>query len=168
MVSVYSSFFSRNRLLDIVTSILSIVASSCLIACSASMFLSRDIITVIAKEGMIDPVDVHVKDGDVIVLPLNHNRVFVFDAEGNCIATVQLNSDQVMRDTYFFTVNRWGYILVSSRLEGCIKTFHQKGEFIRETGRGQANDCYGVSMTESDGIVCVANASNNGSIQIYY
>ena len=59
----------------------------------------------IAKEGMIDPVDVHVKDGDVIVLPLNHNRVFVFDAEGNCIATVQLNSDQVMRDTYFFTVN---------------------------------------------------------------
>lgn len=127
-----------------------------------------DFITVIAKEGMIDPVDVHVKDGDVIVLPLNHNRVFVFDAEGNCIATVQLNSDQVMRDTYFFTVNRWGYILVSSRLEGCIKTFSPEGEFIRETGRGQANDCYGVSMTESDGIVCVANASNNGSIQIYY
>ena len=68
----------------------------------------------------------------------------MFDAEGNCIATVQLNSDQVMRDTYFFTVNRWGYILVSSRLEGCIKTFSPEGEFIRETGRGQANDCYAL------------------------
>ena len=127
-----------------------------------------DFISAMVKEGMVDPVDVHVKDGDVMVLTLKQNKVYVFNDEGDCIGAVQLIPDQVMKDTYFFTVNRWGYIIVSSRLEGCIKTFSPEGEFIYEMGRGQANDCYGVSMTVNNGIVCVANASDNGSIQIYY
>ncbi|KAI6660435.1 HYR domain protein [Oopsacas minuta] len=125
-------------------------------------------ISIITNIQLKSPVDVFVRKRQIIVFPLNENKVLIFNMEGEMIKTVQLDAEPVIKESYFFTVNRWDHIIISLRPEGCIKTFSQDGQLIHEVGRGHAIDCYGVSITASgEGIVCVANGCDNGSIQIY-
>ena len=123
--------------------------------------------SVISHIQLTSPVDVFVKGKEIIVLLLTENKVILFSIQGQLLRTVRLDAEHAMRESYFFTVSTGGY-LVSSRLEGCIKSFSLEGRFEREVGRGYANDCYGVSIIgDGEGIVCVANASEQGCIQIY-
>ena len=111
------------------------------------------------------PVDLLVKGRQIIVLLLNENKVLLFSIEGELVRTVKLDEEHKTKESYFFAVNIAGYF-VSSRLDGCIKAFSPEGRFKQEIGKGYANDCYGVSNI-GEGIVCVANASEHGCIQIY-
>ena len=132
--------------------------------------LSHDLAfsSVIANTELKSPVDIFVRGKEIIVLLMNENKLILLSKLGELLRVVKLDTEH-KKESYFFAVNTKGYFFISSRLDGCIKTFSPEGRFKQEIGRGYANDCYGVSIIgeDGDGIVCVGNASENGCIHIY-
>ena len=109
---------------------------------------------------------------DVIVLDHNTRCVHLFSRGGDLKADIiTQGTDAQVHDPYFFFVDHWLNLIVSDRLNHCLRVFDAEGNLMHTIGKegfnvGEFNYPMGICSRRDGGLI-TACLKNEGCIQFY-
>ena len=114
------------------------------------------------------PTDIAIYSETLHILSMKQNTIYCYNRDGTYLRKIELaGQEQQMTVALFFTIDKKGNFIITDQSSNEIRIFSPNGVIKHILGRGHLPFLTGMTLDNTNNIICVCHSTGNGCFQKY-
>ena len=114
------------------------------------------------------PTDIAIYSETLHILSQDQNTIYCYNRDGTFLKKIELTGqEQQMTTALFFTTDKKGNFIIADQSSNEIRIFSPNGVLKHILGRGHLTILTGITLDNTNNIICVCSGTGNGCFQKY-
>ena len=114
------------------------------------------------------PIDIAIYSDTLHILSIEQNTIYCYNRDGTYLKKIELTGqEQQMTTALFFTIDKKGNFIITDQSINQIRIFSPNGVLKHILGRGHLAFITGITLDNTNNIICVCSVTGNACFQKY-
>ena len=114
------------------------------------------------------PTDITIYSYTLYILSQEQNTIYCYKRDGTFLKKIELaGQERLMTTALFFAIDKIGNFIISDNINNEIRIFSPNGVLKHILGRGHLKLLSGITIDNSNNIICMCSGDGNDRFQIY-